>query len=226
MNAVLLASSSDVPDWKHCAPYFLAAIALHVLALAWPHNSMIGSVDMPPVNQIMVHLVDRVAVPPAVQSSPSPSASPATPQHERPQKIRRPVLTMPATNVPAPAVFVVPPAPAISSAPALATVESGTVAAPPARSPAHYNAAYLQNPAPVFPALSRRLGEEGKVLLRVKVSADGQPVAVDLEKSSNFERLDEAARRAVARWRFVPAKRGEEPVEGAVIVPIVFRLDD
>ena len=64
------------------------------------------------------------------------------------------------------------------------------------------------------------------MLLRVRVSADGQPAAVDLEKSSNFERLDEAARQVVARWRFVPAKRGEEAIEATVIVPIVFRLDD
>ena len=64
------------------------------------------------------------------------------------------------------------------------------------------------------------------MLLRVKVSAEGQIVAVDLEKSSNFERLDEAARQVVARWRFVPAKRGEEAIEATVIVPIVFRLDD
>jgi len=63
------------------------------------------------------------------------------------------------------------------------------------------------------------------VLLRVRVSAEGQPVAVDLEKSSNFERLDEVARQVVARWRFVPARRGDESIEATVIVPIVFRLD-
>ena len=74
--------------------------------------------------------------------------------------------------------------------------------------------------------MSRRLGEEGKVLLRVKVSPEGRPVAVDVEKGSNFERLDQAARDAVGRWRFVPARRGEQMVEGTVIVPIVFRLDD
>src|SRR6185369_5738332 len=49
------------------------------------------------------------------------------------------------------------------------------------------DAAYLQNPKPNYPALSRRLGEEGKVLLKVRVGADGKPLAVDLEKGSNFE---------------------------------------
>mgnify|MGYP002150762599 CR=1 FL=1 len=62
-------------------------------------------------------------------------------------------------------------------------------------------------------------------IMRVKVTADGLASAVELEKSSNFERLDEAAKQAVARWRFVPARRGDEAIEASVIVPIVFRLD-
>ena len=63
------------------------------------------------------------------------------------------------------------------------------------------------------------------MLLRVRVTPEGTVAAVDLEKSSNFERLDAAARQAVARWRFVPARRGDEAIEGQVIVPVVFRLE-
>ena len=97
--------------------------------------------------------------------------------------------------------------------------------ASPAFTPARFEAAYLHNPRPDYPPLSRRLGEEGKVLLRVRVSREGQPAAVDLEKSSNFARLDDAARSVVAHWRFVPARRGDEAIDATVIVPIVFRLD-
>ncbi|MCL2636270.1 MAG: energy transducer TonB, partial [Betaproteobacteria bacterium] len=61
--------------------------------------------------------------------------------------------------------------------------------------------------------------------LLVQVTADGRAGAVELKNSSNYARLDEAARRAVAGWRFVPARRGDEAVEASVIVPIVFRLD-
>jgi protein TonB len=107
-----------------------------------------------------------------------------------------------------------------------APVPTATPATAPSVIAARYEAAYLHNPRPAYPPLSRRLGEEGRVLLRVRVGADGQPVAVDVEKSSNFERLDEAARRAVGSWRFVPARRGDEPVEGSVSVPLVFRLDE
>jgi protein TonB len=91
---------------------------------------------------------------------------------------------------------------------------------------ARFDAAYLNNPRPAYPAASRRLGEEGKVVLKVRVAADGRALAVNLEKGSNFERLDEAARQAVARWRFIPARRGDEAVESSVMVPLVFRLDD
>ena len=38
--------------------------------------------------------------------------------------------------------------------------------------PPNFNAAYLHNPAPHYPSVSKRLGEQGRVLLRVQVSAD------------------------------------------------------
>ena len=226
MNTALLDVSATVPEWKHCAPYLLAAIALHLLALAWPCGRAAGDLEMPPVNQIMVHLVDQASVPPTVQSPPSPPHSQPPAQRERPQKIQRTILAVPASTPSTPTAFVVPLALAAPHEPAPSSAESSVQAAPATYSPAKFNAAYLQNPAPTFPPLSRRLGEQGKVLLKVKVGVDGHPVAVDLEKSSNFERLDDAARLAVSHWRFVPAKRGDVPVEGLVIVPIVFRLDD
>jgi protein TonB len=88
-----------------------------------------------------------------------------------------------------------------------------------------FDAAYLQNPAPAYPALSRRAGEKGKVLLRVVVRPDGTPETVELRQSSGAVRLDEAALEAVRKWRFVPARRGDTPVTAAVIVPIVFSLE-
>ena len=88
-----------------------------------------------------------------------------------------------------------------------------------------FDAAYLHNQKPVYPVASRRLGEEGRVLLRVRVSAHGQPLEVDVKQSSGFSRLDEAARAAVERWRFVPARQGTEAVEASVLVPLHFSLD-
>lgn len=90
-----------------------------------------------------------------------------------------------------------------------------TAAATPAlieTTQARFDANYLRNPAPAYPAMSRRLGEEGRVVLRVFVDIDGRPEQVELKNSSGFPRLDQAAEDAVRRWKFVPAKRGEEAV--------------
>jgi protein TonB len=63
------------------------------------------------------------------------------------------------------------------------------------------------------------------VLLVVRVSAQGQAESVQVRQSSGFERLDEAAMAAVRQWRFVPARRGEEPIAASVLVPLVFKLE-
>lgn len=88
-----------------------------------------------------------------------------------------------------------------------------------------FNAAYLRNPAPRYPAASRRAGEQGTVMLRVLVTRDGLPSRVDVEKSSGSPYLDAAALEAVKAWRFAPARRGDESIESWVLVPIVFRLE-
>lgn len=112
-----------------------------------------------------------------------------------------------------------------SAPPASAAAPSNAPPAPAPMTAARYNAAYLNNPAPSYPSLSRRLGEQGKVLLRVQVSAEGRPLSVAIRKSSGFERLDEAAVKAAERWRFVPATQGGSSVVSWVDVPIQFSLD-
>jgi protein TonB len=85
---------------------------------------------------------------------------------------------------------------------------------------------YLRNPKPLYPAISRRLKEQGTVLLRVFVTAAGQPTQVTLKTSSGFERLDNTAKLAVTGWKFVPATREDKPVDAWVIVPIKFSLSN
>ena len=83
---------------------------------------------------------------------------------------------------------------------------------------------YLNNPKPGYPSISRRLGEEGVVMLRVYVSAQGTPEQIQLLKSSGFARLDQAAQEAVGRWRFVPARQGKIATAAWVQVPVSFQL--
>jgi len=89
---------------------------------------------------------------------------------------------------------------------------------------ASFSADYLRNPAPEYPRMSRQRKEEGEVYLRVLVSAEGTAKQVQLRDSSGYSALDKAAQDAVARWRFVPATRAGQPVDGWVVVPIRFRL--
>ncbi len=89
--------------------------------------------------------------------------------------------------------------------------------------PAHVDPNYLHRPNPVYPALSKRLREEGTVLLRVNLDAQGIILDISIEKSSGFQRLDQAAHEAVKQWRFVPAKRGQVAMPSSALVPIEFK---
>ncbi|WP_296442859.1 energy transducer TonB [Rhodoferax sp. UBA5149] len=87
------------------------------------------------------------------------------------------------------------------------------------------DADYLQNPKPPYPALSKRLGEQGKVMVRVLISQDGTAQKADIKQSSGFERLDQAALATVLRWRYVPGKRAGVPETMWFNVPINFVLE-
>lgn len=135
----------------------------------------------------------------------------------------------PATSADAPAVAV-PTAPAAAVAPptvaAIAPPRPDPVAAEPEPvSPPRFDAAYLNNPTPSYPSLSRRSGDQGKVLLRVRVSTSGRAEEIELKTGSGFPRLDEAALATVRQWRFAPARQGDKAIAAWVVVPIVFKLD-
>ncbi|MCM2306621.1 MAG: energy transducer TonB [Sulfuritalea sp.] len=165
---------------------------------------------------IAVRLVEILPELPKPQAARPPR--PARPRPAQPPAAA-PLLT---SNAPGetPASFVVP-VQAAQAAPA------GPVAAAlaPAITAARFDADYLDNPQPIYPHASRRLGEQGQVLLRVYVSAAGLAEKVELKLGSGFARLDRAAQEAVGRWRFVPARRGEQTIAAWVQVPITFQLE-
>src|SRR5690606_34137521 len=121
---------------------------------------------------------------------------------------------------PAPEVDRAPPAPPVQTAP------PAPPAPPPAPvTPPRFNAAYLNNPAPAYPAMLRRAGQEGRVVLRVFVTAEGAAGQVQVLQPSSSPLFDEAALTAVRKWRFVPARRGDAPIAEWVQVPIQFKLN-
>ena len=149
---------------------------------------------------------------------PAAAKAPSAPQPEPPP----PILALPSTQAPAESTFTVP-APNPAEPPR--GPEQKQQVASVAVTPPVFNASYLRNPAPHYPLAARRTGEQGTATVRVLVTAEGLPARVALEKSSGSTHLDTAAVEAVKGWRFAPARRGTEAVEGWVLVPIVFRLE-
>ena len=84
--------------------------------------------------------------------------------------------------------------------------------------------ASLGNPPPEYPPLALRRSWEGTVVLRIKVLPNGRAGTVEVTKSSGKPQLDEAAVEAVRNWKFIPAKRGETPIEGFATQTIDFKL--
>ena len=173
-----------------------------------------------------------VATPPAVPSAPimvtmitAPTPEPIRPE---PQVLPKPRPVIKQT-LPTPKTLLVAEKPAAEPAQAAPTPPPAAApAAPPAPSPVaippRLDAAYLDNPKPIYPPMARRMGIEGKVILNVLVTADGAAGQVELHKSSGDSRLDQSALDAVKRWRFVPAKRGSQPISDWFLIPISFTL--
>lgn len=171
----------------------------------------------PETREAVVDLMVRL-----VEVQPPKAETPTPPVPPKPRKVRPappPPIIAAAPKVEAPPVaFSVPPQP--PPPPAVEAVPPPM----PVVTAARFDADYLSNPKPAYPLASRRLGEEGKVVLRVHVSAAGAPMRIEIKHSCGFARLDKAAKSAVERWRFVPARRGDEAIESWVAVPIVFSL--
>lgn len=112
----------------------------------------------------------------------------------------------------------------VASAGAPSGAQSGTQSGAAGFIEPGFAAAYLSNPHPEYPPLSRRLSEQGTVTLNIHVTAEGKADKVVLQQSSGFERLDKAASDVVWRWRFTPARQGGKNVAAWVLVPIQFTL--
>lgn len=175
---------------------------------------------------VMVSFVQpQVQAPPREEPVPEPlKPKPVVKKPDPPKPKLKPILAVPeAVPTPEPPVVQVPVVTAPEPPPPVAAPPAPPAPPAPLVAP-RFDADYLSNPAPVYPPLSRRLGEEGRVLLRVRVTKDGVPSQVEIKQSSGSERLDQSALSAVWRWKFVPARRGATPVEAWVVIPISFTL--
>ena len=84
---------------------------------------------------------------------------------------------------------------------------------------------YIREPAPRYPPQSRRLKEQGLVVLRVLIDEKGQACDIEIESSSGHVRLDHAAKAAVAQAMFRPYVEDGAPRRALVLIPSEFSLN-
>jgi protein TonB len=193
-----------------------AIVLLHVGVVFYLKHRPADAVTAPVPPPVSVELVQpQIVQPPKPlpqeKQAPPPSLPnpPRTPHIERP-----PPVAIPATPItPQTPVVQGPPPQQAPIAPSQAPVAAAVG-----------YAGYLNNSAPDYPQFAQDQGWEGHIVLHVHVLPDGHPDTVVVKISSHRKILDEAAQRAVQRWRFSPAKRGENAVDGWVDVPIDFKL--
>jgi protein TonB len=169
----------------------------------------------------------RPAAPPVEPPAPPPPPAPVVKRVVPP-----PIIAAAPAPAPAPAEFVVPPAPpeavvAVEAPPAPAAPPAPPpLPAPQPRTVDVSAVGYLEPPRVSYPPLSRRLGEEGRALLRVLVDPSGRPTEVIVSTSSGFSRLDDAATSAARRTRFRPYTENGVARTVWVLMPFVFTLKE
>lgn len=206
----------------------ILVLLLHIMGLIWlrfPAEQIMPA--QPPVMEVKIIPVSA----PKPKTAPPPPPAPAKlkPTLKKPQPKptlkKMPVVQENADFAPAKQVLETQ---AIAQNPVAmaATTNEQTSTKTEPFTEADMNADYAKNPQPDYPAMARSMGWQGKVMLKVQVSEKGLSAAVEIERSSGYDILDESAVEAIKQWRFTPAKRGETPVASSVIVPIIFTLQD
>ncbi len=181
-----------------------------------------------------VPLLVAVLAQPERPRPPEPVELPLPRPAEAPQPLAPPIpvpVLLPSVAPDQPTVLAAETTPA---PPPPAPVIAAVVAAPPPPAPVPPPAPKLIPPAALqlleplvvdYPRASRRNAEAGETLVRVFVDRAGVPRNPQVERSSGFVRLDQAALASVQRARFRPYVENGQPVEGWALIPIRFELE-
>jgi protein TonB len=209
-----------------------SVVVFHVFAL-WAFQS--GLLRRAVEIIVPVEMLSEFVEPPAPKVVPPPPTPPvpvkqpvvqtkvaALPPPPQPIAIADPT---PSPNAPTGVTTPQPPAPPIAAPVAVAPPAPPAPPAPQKVELPSSDADYLQNPKPVYPGISKRLGEQGQVIHSVLIGIDGNPISAKLVKSSGFDRLDQAAYKAVMSWRYSPGKRNGVPTQMSYNAPINWVLE-
>jgi protein TonB len=188
-------------------------VAAHLLALAWLTHHF-GAPPKPPEIPIDVQAIQLLTPQPQIHAAPR---KPNKRQPKEQSRSQEPAPKVTQSAEPAEQHATAPEAPAavqVAEVPQTSSVEL-----PSSRLHQDYN------PRPPYPALSKRLGEQGQVLVRVRVNTNGEVSEGSIKTSSGFGRLDAIALSTVLRWRFTPGSIGGAQQAMWVNVHIRFVLE-
>lgn len=229
--------TGPVNHQNHSAPAAAPSSFAGSRKVNWPAIGIIGGLHaallVGLVTMDVVNLNLQTAAPMLVDLVPAaPPPSPPEPVFEPQLEVIPPVIVPPTLDIlppresPIQAVVAETPPPA---SPPVA-VAAPTPVAPVARPSASAAAADLSTTMvsatpPQYPLASRRLKEEGTVVLLLRVGPDGKVADIRVSRSSGHDRLDNAALSAVKKWRWAPTLRGGQPVpvQGFVEIPFVLK---
>ena len=192
-------------------------VALHLLFFWAIQSGLVRTVTQK--TQVVVDAVLLSEDKPSIPQPPAPKNLPPPPKNAPPPPAYVPPVDVPVAAPAAPnAVAAVsstpaPVAPAAPAGPRMDAVRTGAVV----------NAANCEKPE--YPSASRRLEEEGTVHLRFLVGADGKVLQSEVEKSSGYKRLDEAARAGLSRCQFRPATVDGKPEQAWASMRYTWRLE-
>ena len=197
---------------------FLLVIGAHVGVLAavvlTPSDPEPVEIVMPTIQGVLV-----MAEPEAPPPPPEPPPPPPPEKKPEPKPAPKPLPKAPPSERAVKAPEPEPPPPVQPPAEPKPAEPTPAPVLPP-----RAEAGQLSNPAPAYPNLSRRLREEGIVVLEILIKADGTVGEVKIKRSSGFKRLDTTAVTAVKRWRYQPATQGDKKIDFWYEQPVEFNL--
>jgi len=209
----------------------IAVVGFHVLGLwALQTGLLRRAVELVVPVQVMAEFIELpqpqvTPTPPPPQPRPKPVPKQVIPPKPVPRQVPQPAAIADPTPSPTVATGITEPQP---PAPPLLTpvvVAEPAPPAPPRIELPSSSADYINNAPPPYPPLSKRLGEQGKVIVRALIEVNGSASKAEIRTSSGYERLDQTALQTVLKWRYVPGKRAGVPEAMWFNIPINFVLE-
>ena len=236
-SSCAIGKAEELGGWGpgRLAAWLLASALLHLLLLeglpSWPPP--LGPPPRPAPGRLAVELIwpRQAPVAPADAPAPAPRAAPdsgppARPAQRQPQPERAPPAPSPRARPSTGPPEEPPPATSPSSPRGPAETRPGGDPGPPL---ALIRGLLEERLADRFryPLLARRRGWEGRVLLRLRIGADGRVLATEVAQGSGHRILDRAALRAVRGLPALPLERvWERPRAFDMLLPVTYRLRD